>query len=766
MEMFTVQQVYSAYRRLKSYFYYDNTNLFMRLKIAEFEEDVVDKISNSKDSDSYVQTLESKFKSIADCLNELMEAFVTSEFQDINTFEEEQLLALFESKRFGSYFKDITCYPVPKDFASDDENERKSYHFITNKISKVDIELEKCNYMIDAPIEIHIISELWVEFVGAKLSRYFKKYNYANQLNVSEGDETKIKNSIMLFKPYFIGYQKWRDEALDEAKRLLEKGNDVTILSLDIKRYYYSARINMQDINNELSKSENEQEDAQQVRFLNVLLQLIHSCYQKRVERYLDDDCKSNEQDEQKRRYVLPVGLVSSALLANYYLYKFDRHVVEAIAPSFYGRYVDDLIFVFKNRPVEETSSVPTADSNGCNPVDNFIIRYFCSSGVLVRMESGKNGNKEDSENISYAVNISGKSIDETQRKQIAEKNFDVSSLGHLRIQMKKAILEYFDHQESHAAIDIFMRNLSKNRSEFRFLPNEEIINEEFDNEAYQLLYKDSVNKIRNMQEFKQDKYGAAKYLAKQIFLSKLKDNEQSAEFKKMKKLVAQQLLVFFKGKNALSMYVLWERVASYFVLNQDSESLARFYIHIFGAIDKLTWTGCQKQENQDVKEAVQEREQIEIRLKMHDILNLAIAMPLALNPSFMLDRIISDDRSLIKKYAHKFRRSNMFRINYVGLLGINLTSALLDDKIDLTRDDISYFIKQAQEEQKAPKEQKGQEVKGQEGQNEKNEGESKRERKDIFKPNDGLCFLAPRFIRFEELNMLDIYNKVGYGKE
>lgn len=760
MEMFTVQQVYSAYRRLKSYFYYDNTNLLMRLKIAEFEEDVVDKISNSTDSDLYTQAFRSKFQPIVDCLNELVEAFENSEFQDIYSFEEEQLLALFESKRFGSYFKGITCYPVPKDFASDDENERKSYHFITNKISKDDIELEKCNYMIDAPIEIHIASELWVEMVGTKLSPCFKKYNYANQLNVSEGDETKIKNSIMLFKPYFIGYQKWRDEALDEAKRLLDKGNDVTILSLDIKRYYYSARINMQDVITELSKSETEQEDEQQVQFLNILLQLIHSCYQKQVERYLDDDCKSNEQDEQKHRYVLPVGLVSSALLANYYLYKFDRHVVEAIAPSFYGRYVDDLIFVFKNRPVEDTSSVPTADSNGCNPVDNFIIRYFCSSGVLVRMELGKNGNKEDSENISYAVNVSGKSLDETLRKQIAEKKFDVSSLGHLRIQMKKAILEYFDNKESHAAIDIFMRNLSKNRSEFRFLPNEEIINEEFDNEAYQLLYKDSVNKIRNMQEFKQDKYGAAKYLAKQIFLSKLKDNEQNAEFKKMKKLVAQQLLVFFKGKNALSMYVLWERVASYFVLNQDAESLASFYINIFGAIDKLTWTGCQKQENQDEKEAVQEREQIEIRLKLHDILNLAIAMPLALNPSFKLDKVRPDIGTIIKEYACKFRRSNMFRINYVGLLGINLTSALLDDKIDLTRDDISYFIKQAQEKQK------GQEVKGQEGQNEKNEGESKREQKDIFKPNDGLCFLAPRFIRFEELNMLDIYNKVGYGKE
>jgi hypothetical protein len=33
------QQAYEAYRKLKNYFYFDNTSLFIRHQIAEFERD-------------------------------------------------------------------------------------------------------------------------------------------------------------------------------------------------------------------------------------------------------------------------------------------------------------------------------------------------------------------------------------------------------------------------------------------------------------------------------------------------------------------------------------------------------------------------------------------------------------------------------------------------------------------------------------------------------------------------------------------------------
>lgn len=45
----------------------------------------------------------------------------------------------------------------------------------------------------------------------------------------------------------------------------------------------------------------------------------------------------------------LPIGLLSSQLLANFYLKKFDDEVLKLL-PDYYGRYVDDFIIIFKDR--------------------------------------------------------------------------------------------------------------------------------------------------------------------------------------------------------------------------------------------------------------------------------------------------------------------------------------------------------------------------------------------------------------------------------
>lgn len=38
---FTYQDLYEAYRKLKSYFYYDNTSLFIRKQISDYEFELV-----------------------------------------------------------------------------------------------------------------------------------------------------------------------------------------------------------------------------------------------------------------------------------------------------------------------------------------------------------------------------------------------------------------------------------------------------------------------------------------------------------------------------------------------------------------------------------------------------------------------------------------------------------------------------------------------------------------------------------------------------
>jgi len=37
--LYLTQKIYEAYRKLKNYYYYDNSSLFTRVQIAKFEED-------------------------------------------------------------------------------------------------------------------------------------------------------------------------------------------------------------------------------------------------------------------------------------------------------------------------------------------------------------------------------------------------------------------------------------------------------------------------------------------------------------------------------------------------------------------------------------------------------------------------------------------------------------------------------------------------------------------------------------------------------
>lgn len=609
-EAFSLQDIYIAYRRFKNYYYYDNCNLFIRNQIAEFEKG----LDFNMNADAAKDKIGKLLSPMCELLNEAW-AHRDEDYSEIRAC----LSGMLET---------IKCYPIPKEPHVEPKNE--GYHFITNQHQYDEIEIDKCNYMIEAPIFIHIVSVLWIEYVGVKLVPKISKDNYAYKLNVSTDElqqHVAIKDGLMLFHPYFIGYQEWRDNALAEAKRLLKSDKDVTMLSLDIKRYYYSARLNVLKLVGSYLADE---EGKEEVDFFNKLLQLIHNEYQTCIEKYLDiKSDKGNDGENFENQTVLPVGLLSSGLLANIYLTRFDKYVVQHVAPSYYGRYVDDMIFVFQNRQV-------SIGNNGGNPIDKFLNECFCSVGAL-REVPGEEKTRE------YAINDAG------------EKPSENSPLSNLRIQSKKVILEFFDHKGSHAAIDIFMHNLTKNRSEYRFLPDEESITAEFDNEAYQLQYDDSINKIRSIKDFKEDKYGAAKYLTKQIYLSKLSDAKKSEDNRKLRAKVSHQLLTFFSGTTTIAMFSLWEKVATYFILNDDFVSLVKFYYNQKQYIGKITLADS----DNDLPNKVRE--------KLEDHLRLSVAMPMALMPQkvyeYVKDKIKNANELL--DLSLNLRHSNMLRNNY-----------------------------------------------------------------------------------------------------
>ena len=119
---FTYQDLYEAYRKLKSYFYYDNTSLFIRKQISDYEFELVKQPIECNDVE-FKKRFEEKTKELKKALNH----------KD-------------ERKALKKYINNISYKLVPKNI------EKESYEFITNKSFSKDVIVSKCNFIIDAPI--------------------------------------------------------------------------------------------------------------------------------------------------------------------------------------------------------------------------------------------------------------------------------------------------------------------------------------------------------------------------------------------------------------------------------------------------------------------------------------------------------------------------------------------------------------------------------------------------------------------------------------
>lgn len=189
-----LQIIYEAYRKLKNYFYYDNTSLFIRKRIVEFEECF------------YNTSTEAGFK---------------------KAFQESMvpLLAILNQEdgwkvRWNELLGQIDCNLLPKTVQEENKSNDSEISVITNRNDDSNMRITKVNALIDAPVEIHILSVLWIMYVGLKMSSMIQQNNYAYLLATHGGDESEsLDGGLSSFQPYFLGYQNWRDKALEKAKR-------------------------------------------------------------------------------------------------------------------------------------------------------------------------------------------------------------------------------------------------------------------------------------------------------------------------------------------------------------------------------------------------------------------------------------------------------------------------------------------------------------------------------------------------------------------
>lgn len=715
-ELFSIDIIFSAYRKLKHYFYYDNTSLLIKHRLSKFESENIkgDKLDEIK-------------LSLYGIINPIFH------------LEANEKYAFFNKKDLLNE-EHVSYHLLPKKF------KKQAFDFITNVQNERSLELERINIFVDASVEVHLISVLWLMFAGKYLKKEISSDNYAYELQIDENDpEEKVVDGLRLYKPYFLQYQQWRDKAISKAEELIKEKKNVTILSLDVKDYFHTVDISIEVIKREIisivenkinsSFSDQEKEklrtEKARIEVLSDLLEKIHLVYSEKIQ-----IIKTNQKENSNP---LPIGLMSSGLLGNYYLRNFDNEVIDTLNPSFYGRYVDDLMFVFPSLKI---------DMDAIAPINNFLNRYFVKRELLsykiysephptdIFFAAVNNANTHHkiflNENRDVVIPKGFiKYGDELEyKKGIAAKiEFTFSKLSNLTIQSEKVILHFFDHKESKAALNKFKKRLEEQRSEFRFLPDEEKISGEFDEEAFSLQYNDSINKYRSIKELSEDKYGASKFLAKKIFAINYGDEEIDEE-------TDQQILTFFKGIVGLTFFSLWEKVATYFILTNRFDKLILFKRHLIRSINLINFDNLDNYNIAQVKTKVIN--------DLEEFLKVSIAIPLVLNPSAQFIYSDKDEVNFFvdtKKYAMRIRKSNMFRQALVHIPTINYTQYgnLLNGEINYLKFDHSEI-------------------------NNKQSKDPSQISKDTFAAlgiNSRLSALSPRYVYFHELNIKNIYQVV-----
>lgn len=697
-ELFNEDIIFSAYKKLKHYFYYDNTSLLVKQRISEFETK---------------NLIEGDFLGLKRKLFSIIEIFLKLDLeQQSEVFNLNDLLNR----------PHIDFHLLPKTF------KKISRSYITNVPHEDDLKLKRINIFIDASVEVHLISVLWLMFAGKYLTREIGTHNYAYELQLNEDDQDgKIVDGLRLYKPYFIQYQKWRDNAISKAEDLLKDKKDVTILSLDIKDYFHSVELDFDQIKSDIKniidlkikKSNNEIEkngysrDQSRINVLCDLLCNIHKVYKVKI-------LKIKPSLEGREFAPLPIGLMSSGLLGNYYLKNFDSNIIDQLNPAYYGRYVDDLMFVFPNMKIDATNS---------STIDVFLDRYFVDRNLL-------------------SLNSSSVFDRESYDKQ-SPREYNLDGYPNMIIQSEKVILHHFNHKESKAALNKFKKKLEDQRSEFRFLPDEDKLTSDFDEEAFSLQYSDSINKFRSIQELSEDKYGASKFLAQKIFARSYGDKENDLESD-------NQILTFFKGYVGLSFFSLWEKVATYFVITDNAANIVKFTRHILRSINNISYSELDTE--LDIKLV---RKYIQNNLEL--FLKASISVPLALNPSIIFDVSKQEEKSFFEEcrmIAIEIRKSNMFRHALIHIPSVNYTfyttinnwgSNLLEFKEDLLFDNSSEYEKLIELAKFDvnfiyPDSKLGMEL------------ESK---VSLLQSYNRLAILSPRYVYFHEVNIKKIYEAV-----
>lgn len=447
-----------------------------------------------------------------------------------------------DSPQFKEWIDDIGFDVIPKSVIGPAKPKEGQGSFVSNVTSAPVHRVEKVNYLFDGPVEIHLLAVLWLMIEGPEYDHTLSSHCSGSRLHQFVGNNED--RSAHLFKKYHELYAKWRDSGIQKARGLLsEDRQSVCVVGLDVQEYYYRIQLDWKTLRTQIKRPV--PKGPLQAFFMQ--RQLIGA----RLFKCIEQVCKSYREklnpllaithpDLPEAATCLPIGLCASPVIANWYLKAFDDGILENVRPAYYGRYVDDILMVVAmHKPPEES-----------DPIISFMERILVKAGIL--------------------------------RWDEQEARFELQSRPGLFLQKRKCIMQFFDAEHSTAGLEKFQRQIEENSSDFALLPVDGD-DSPVAQVAYDLLYDGSVNKFRSVKAVAENRWELAGHLAKQTQLHLMTEGSVDKDLK-------DELFRFFKGRNAIDYWDMWERVIGFLVVAGDQKGAERFTKAMRSESNKLNY--------------------------------------------------------------------------------------------------------------------------------------------------------------------------------
>lgn len=526
-----------AFKKLKSSVYYDKTALVLRNKLVEYEMSAGDNI-NSR-------------------LDDIFDICTGSD----GKYEE------FCEKILSS----INYLAFPKKIeSSDPEDEIADADSVLYNFADEKTKLTELQFFIDMAVEGHILGVVWLMLIGYRIDKdVIYNHSYGNRIRKKLINDlsNEVTYSPYLFEPYFQQYESWCDEGMKKALDCLDENLDVIIMTMDFKRFYYSVDMN-KDAFDAVYRDASIPKDNE-----SIIYEQMNSFVCKVVEKY----ASLFKQENERKKCILPIGFLPSNVLANWCLRNFDKVVIDGWNPVYYGRYVDDILIVDKvEHNCELYKRAQESNITKSEIVEIFLRKFTRWSGVYNTKESDKECRK-------FAPLI--------QENENNECVYKVSNLytplendnSCIRLQNKKLKVFYFKSNETKALITCFKDEISKNKSEFRYMPEDDAVFSDNDyGEIYNLNYKDTINKFRGIEGLSVDSYKLSKFLGKYLRIGSLIKDKSESNF-------AKDILKVFDNRIIIQNHIQWEKIIEILVINKHYEAAKKFIKRIVNAVKNIS---------------------------------------------------------------------------------------------------------------------------------------------------------------------------------